>query len=332
MKASFCNSCVGLSCVHGDVMNSGKAWASPQQAFFPFCASAIGTRRPSSFIFSFPSLSITLPNSVLLQLCGSGVGAYAAPVVLCLSLSLFPPHLACVCVAARILERQRRIVGVVSGDTLASPTSLLQHLRAQWRTAGVLQAGGEERCLVLEPRRKDVREAGSAEPATDFLHITFQLLTSPPQTLVTDVDAILLGFSPSHPLSFQHLGEVWWPIFVHLRRLPLLLVVAEMKLLVMPEAQRSMRERCIQQISVHDVASAAQPTAVPPEHILPVPLGRPGPLYANTRTPPGTLLAHLCNTLLCTCGSVPGGETQFLPLQLRWEATPSEAAAFQLEA
>ncbi|KAF5222482.1 hypothetical protein ECC02_004523 [Trypanosoma cruzi] len=230
-------------------------------------------------------------------------------------------------------RHHRPIVCVIAGDPLTSPEALLQHLRAYWRRVGILELCEDVYKLSLRHICQDVNDEGLKENETALLHITFELLTSPPQTLVTGVDILLLLFSPAHPLSFLHLWEVWWPMFVHLRRLPIFLLATHMELLVMPDVQRYMHERGIQPINLQELTCAVQATTLSLGRVIPVSLGDADLLHANTLDSSCKSLVYLSNSLMRIFCATPGdGHDDALPLQLRWEATLNEASAVQLEA
>ncbi|KEG08719.1 hypothetical protein DQ04_06571010 [Trypanosoma grayi] len=164
-----------------------------------------------------------------------------------------------------------------------------------------------------------------------MLRSTFQVLTAPPQALVIGADTVTLVFSPAHPLSFLHLWEVWWPNFVHLRRIPHILVANHMELLVVADVQKGMRENCINPVTVEEVVRVTEAALIEPQNIIPVSF-RGAACLPSTVSPPsrGTTF-HLGEVFRRTCCSVPA-EDAIPSLESRWEAMLSEATAQQLEA
>ncbi|ORC92788.1 uncharacterized protein TM35_000021140 [Trypanosoma theileri] len=216
---------------------------------------------------------------------------------------------------------ERHIKCAVAGDSLASPEILVHCMRSEWKRQDVMISSESPFSFSLKSSR-NLNESM-------MVHFSFQILTSPPQTLVTGSDILILVFSPAHPLSFLHLWEVWWPLFSHLRQLPYLIVANNMELLVTPQVQQYMHKYNIHPILFEEVLQALNAAMVSHNNFYPISrINMKDLLLQDSSSVSNTSLSYLCDALLCTsCSQSVHVE---VPLQSRWEMALEEGVAHQL--
>ncbi|CUG90850.1 Hypothetical protein, putative [Bodo saltans] len=92
--------------------------------------------------------------------------------------------------------------------------------------------------------------------------LRFESWTTPPSTLVTNVDVVILCASLCHPLSFLHAMDHWAPLFAHLPYVRVVLAVTRFELSVSPSVRAALNASDVQPVERGDIFGAVRDIAM----------------------------------------------------------------------